>query len=102
MKIRRFLVISFSAFLVAFVLTFAFRKFAAFGPLAGHTVPVTPKLSALIRSLRPNYPYSVIRGGAYSSDELTYANQTDAVVRGHYADFNLKSAHIVQLTEDRF
>jgi hypothetical protein len=33
---------------------------------------------------------------------LHYANQSDAVVRAHYADFDLKRAHIVQVTDDRF
>jgi len=103
MKIRRFLVIALGAFVVAFGLTFAFRRFAVFGSLAGHTIAAaTPKIPALIRALRPNYPYSVIRGGAYSPSELNYANQSDPVVRAHYADFYLKSARIVQLTDDRF
>jgi hypothetical protein len=102
MKIRRFLVIAFCAFAAALFLTFGVRKFATFGSLAGHTVPATAEISPLIRSLRPNYPYSVIPGGAYSPAELHYANQSDAVVRAHYATFNLKRAHIVQVTDDRF
>jgi hypothetical protein len=102
MKIRRFLVIAFCALAAALSLTFGVRKFATFGPLAGHTIPATAEISPLIRSLRPNYPFSVIPGGAYSSAELHYANQSDAVVRAHYADFNLKRAHIVQVTDDRF
>jgi hypothetical protein len=102
MKTRRFLVIAFCAFVAALSLTLGVRRFATFGSLAGHIVPAAPQISPLIRSLRPSYPYSVIPGGAYSSDELHYANQTDAVVRAHYATFNLKLAHVVQLTDDRF
>jgi len=102
MKTRRFLVIALCAFVAALCLTFGVRRFATFGSLAGHIVPAAPQLSPFIRSLRPSYPYSVIPGGAYSSDELHYANQTDAVVRAHYATFNLKLAHVVQLTDDRF
>lgn len=102
MKIRRFLVIALCAFIAAVSLTIAVRKLATFGSVAGHTTPATAKVSPLIRSLRPNYPYSVIAGGAYSTAELRYANQSDAVVRAHYATFNLKSAHVVQLTGDRF
>lgn len=102
MKIRRFLVVALCAFIAALSLTVAVRKLATFGSLAGHTTPATAKVSPLIRSLRPNYPYSVIAGGAYSPAELHYANQTDAVVRAHYATFNLKMAHVVQLTGDRF
>jgi hypothetical protein len=102
MKIRRFLVIALCAFIAALSLTVAVRKLATPGSLASQTTPATAKVSPLIRSLRPNYPYSVIAGGAYSPAELHYANQTDAVVRAHYASFNLKSAHVVQLTDDRF
>jgi hypothetical protein len=102
MKIRRFSVIALCAFIAALCLTLGVRKFATFGPLAGHTTPAIAKVSPLIRSLRPSYPYSVIPGGAYSSAELHYANQTDAVVRAHYANFNLKLAHVVQVTDDRF
>jgi hypothetical protein len=101
MKIRRFLVIAFCAFVAAVSLTLGVRKFASFGSLAGHTIPATAKISPLIRSLRPNYPYSVIPGGAYSPAELHYANQSDAVVRAHYETFNLNRAHIVQVTDDR-
>jgi hypothetical protein len=102
MKTRRFLLIAFGAFVAALFVTLAVRKFATLGPLVVHTTPATAQISSLIRSLRPNYPYSVIRGGAYSPAELRYANQTDAVVRAHYATFNLRLAHIVQVTDDRF
>ncbi len=102
MKTRRFLVIAFCAFAAALSLTFGVRRFAAFGSLAGHIVPAAPEISSLVRSLRPSYPYSVIPGGAYSAAELHYANQTDAVVRAHYATFNMKLARTVQLTGDRF
>jgi hypothetical protein len=102
MKTRRFLVIAFCAFVAALSLTFGVRKFATFGSLIGHTTPATAEISPLIRSLRPNYPYSVIAGGAYSPAELRYANQADAIVRAHYATFDLKLAHVVQVTDDRF
>lgn len=59
-------------------------------------------MPAYIRSLRPNYPYSVIPGGAYTPAELRYINTKDDVVRAHYADFDLKSAHMVRLTADRY
>jgi hypothetical protein len=102
MKTRRFLVIAFCAFAAALSLTVGVRRFATFGSLAGHIIPAAPEISPLVRSLRPSYPYSVIAGGAYSAAELHYANQTDAVVRAHYATFNMKLAHTVQLTSDRF
>src|SRR5690348_3965635 len=102
MKIRRFVVIALCAFVAALFSTVAVRKLATGGSLAGHTTPAAAKVSPLIRSLRPNYPYSVIAGGAYTPAELHYANQADAVVRAHYATFNLKLARVVQLTDDRF
>jgi hypothetical protein len=102
MKTRRFLLIALGAFVAALFVMLGARKFATLESLAGHTTSATAQISPLIRSLRPNYPYSVIRGGAYSPAELQYANQTDAVVRAHYATFNLKLAHIVQVTDDRF
>jgi hypothetical protein len=102
MKTRRFWVIAFCAFAAALSLTVGVRRFATFDSLAGHIIPAAPEISPLLRSLRPSYPYSVIAGGAYSAAELHYANQTDAVVRAHYATFNMKLAHTVQLTGDRF
>ena len=53
---------------------------------ATHEPAVAPP-SAIVRSLRPNFPYSVIAGGAYSPGELRFADNKDAVVRAHYADF---------------
>jgi hypothetical protein len=55
-----------------------------------------------MRSLRPNYPYSVVAGGVYSPDELRAAIKKDSLVREHYSDFNLRSAHLVKLTEDQY
>jgi hypothetical protein len=56
---------------------------------------------AISRALRPDYPYSVIPGGAYSPSELRYANENDRLVREHYAGFNLGAARLVTLSEDR-
>jgi hypothetical protein len=72
------------------------------GGISGHTIPSKDGPSALIRSLRPVYPYSVIAGGIYSQQELAAANSKDAVVRAHYSDFNVRQAKLVQLTEDRY
>lgn len=55
-----------------------------------------------MRSLRPNYPYSVVPGGVYSTDELRAAIQKDSLVHEHYSDFNLHSARLVKLTEDQY
>jgi hypothetical protein len=59
-------------------------------------------LPAYTRALRPNYPYSIIPGGAYSTAELKYADQEDEVVKEHYAGFDVKKAQMVQLTEDKY
>jgi hypothetical protein len=59
-------------------------------------------VSAAERALRPNYPYSVIPGGAYSREELQKSIEKDKIVRAHYADFELNSTTTVTLSEDRF
>jgi hypothetical protein len=61
-----------------------------------------PKISAAERSLRPNYPYSIIPGGAYSPAELRLVTEKDPQIRDHYADFNVRNARLVVLTEDRY
>jgi hypothetical protein len=69
--------------------------------MAGHTAS-TVGPSALVRSLRPNYPYSIIAGGAYSAEELQFANSKDAVVRSHYSDFNTRHTQVLRLLDDRY
>jgi PEP-CTERM motif len=46
---------------------------------------------------RAVYPYSVIAGGAESSQELRDAVAADPVVAAHYADFDVAKAHRVTL-----
>ena len=50
---------------------------------------------------RPVYPYSIIRGGAYSPAELISAADRDPVVAAHYAGFPARRARIVRLREDK-
>jgi hypothetical protein len=50
---------------------------------------------------RAVYPYSVIPGGANNSKELRAALRIDSVARGHYADFNVAAARIVQVAANR-
>ncbi|HEY3939806.1 MAG TPA: hypothetical protein VGL97_20415 [Bryobacteraceae bacterium] len=102
MKLRRFLIVALCAFIAAFFVTFAVRKIGTFGPISGHTAPLAKQVPALVRSLRPNYPYSVIPGGAYSAAELRYVDKNDPIVRDHYADFDIRAVRLVQLTEDRY
>ncbi|HEX7359412.1 MAG TPA: PEP-CTERM sorting domain-containing protein [Bryobacteraceae bacterium] len=102
MSKRRLLFIALCAFAVALVLSFGWRRWARIqGPVAGHTAPHAT-VSAMIRSLRPVYPYSVIPGGAYSQAELRYAVKHDPVVRKHYGDFDVADAQVVTLTADRY
>jgi hypothetical protein len=86
----------------AFAVHSAVKHLQRPGSISGHTIPAKDGPSALIRSLRPVYPYSVIAGGVYSREELASANSKDAVVRAHYADFNVRQAKLVQLTDDRY
>jgi hypothetical protein len=101
MKIRRFLIFLLCALAVGLSIPFGIRKFSAFGSIAGHTTRLKQPIPAYTRSLRPNYPYSIIPGGAYSAAELRNADEDDPVVKEHYADFDMKKAQMVQLTDDR-
>ncbi len=48
----------------------------------------------------PVYPYSVIPGGVYSTQELKQARSQDVVVAAHFSDFALHKAKIVQSKAD--
>ena len=102
MKTRRLLAIIFLAFACAVALHFIPREVRMSRPIVATVTAPRAKVPAMVRSLRPNYPYSVIPGGAYSPAELRYANEKDGVVHAHYADFNLADARLVTLTEDRY
>jgi hypothetical protein len=102
MKIRRLMMFMVCALAAGLTLRYGIQKFSLYGSISGHTVPVKEPLPAYTRALRPNYPYSIIPGGAYSTAELKYADQEDPVVKAHYADFNVKTAQMVQLTEDKY
>ena len=47
---------------------------------------------------RPVYPYSIIRGGAYSKTELIEALETDSVAARHYSTFHRPGVYITQST----
>lgn len=102
MKIGRLLVFAVCALTVGITIPYGVHKFRAFGSIAGHTAPLTEPVPAYTRSLHPNYPYSIIPGGAYSPSELQNADQEDPLVKEHYADFNVKKAQMVRLTDDRY
>lgn len=101
MNTRRLILIAILAFACAFALRWITREQGVSRPIRPSLTSKTAMISAPERALRPNYPYSVIPGGAYSPAELRYANDTDSLVRAHYADFNLRDARLVTLTEER-
>lgn len=98
----RFFVICASVLAVIAAICFFFRHAPQSGTLQQHTSPAVTPPSAIVRSLRPNFPYSVIAGGAYSPGELRFADSKDPVVRSHYADFDISHAKMMTLTDDRF
>lgn len=102
MKIGRFLVFLICALFVGVTIRYEVGKFGAFGSIKGHTATLTEAIPASTRALHPNYPYSIIPGGVYSPTELTNADRDDPVVTAHYADFNVKNAHMVRLSDDRY
>jgi hypothetical protein len=102
MKIRRLLIIVVCALTAGMTFRYGANKFTGLGSITGHTAPLKEPVPAYTRSLRPNYPYSIIPGGAYSAAELRYAHQLDPLVREHYAGFEMKKVQMVRLTEDRY
>jgi hypothetical protein len=98
----RFLIFGICAFVPVITLHEYERRSLASASIRGHSTAQEVQIPAEVRSLRPNYPYSVIPGGVYSPAELRAAIQKDPLVRQHYADFNLHSAQLVKLTKDQY
>ncbi len=102
MNTRRFLAVGICAVVSALALRVIVRSVEETEPITPRVVRPGANIDAAARSLRPNYPYSVIPGGAYSRAELRVVNQRDPLVREHYSDFNVNAAQLVTLTADRF
>ena len=102
MNKNRLAAVGVSALIIMWAIHFAANHIQEYGSIKGHTEAVTQGPSALVRSLRPAYPYSVIAGGAYSPAEFQFAHNKDGVVRAHYAGFNVSLAKFVTLTDDRY
>jgi PEP-CTERM motif len=102
MNTRRFSFVALCAIVSAFSLHVILRSVREAAPITLRTTATGAKVSAAARALRPNYPYSVIPGGAYSPAELRFVNQHDPLVRDHYSDFDLSNARLVVLTADRY
>ena len=78
------------------------RSLEQAAPITHYAVTSNAQVSAAARALRPNYPYSVIPGGAYSPAELRYVSDRDTLVHGHYADFDINHARLVVLNASRY
>jgi PEP-CTERM motif len=98
----RFLIFGLCAFLPVITLHEYERRSLASASIKGHATAQGVQIPADVRSLRPNYPYSVIPEGVYSPAELRAAIQKDPLVRQHYADFNFHSVQLVKLTKDQY
>jgi hypothetical protein len=98
----RFLIFGLCAFLPVITLHEYERRSLASASIKGHATAQDVQIPAEVRSLRPNYPYSVIPGGVYSPAELRAAIQKDLLVRQHYAGFNFHSVQLVKLTTDQY
>lgn len=100
MKNQRIIGIIFAALAVALILQIPFHRSGGL-----KTWPMMAKpaaIPAVVRSLRPVYPYSVVPGGLYSAKELERARSTNPLLHEHYADFNLAETHMVTTAETRY
>jgi hypothetical protein len=98
----RFLIFALLAFLPVIALHEYELRSHRSDSIQAHVTAKGVMIPPAVRSLRPNYPYSVVPGGVYSPAELRAAIQKDPRVGEHYADFNLRSAQLVKLTDDHY
>jgi hypothetical protein len=101
MLARRILSASFLA-LASYLLLFSLPRPGADTASQFIAVPARPlwPLASAVSVSNANravYPYSVIPGGAESSEELRQAADTDPVVAEHYSDFNISRVRRVTL-----
>jgi hypothetical protein len=99
---RRFLIFGLCAFFPVIALHEYEHRYLTSDSIQRHVTTEGIIIPAADRSLRPNYPYSVVPGGAYSPAELEAAIQKEPLVREHYAGFDAHSAHLVKLTDDQY
>jgi hypothetical protein len=62
----------------------------------------SPSAIADILPSRPVYKYSVVNGGAYTTDELARAIARDPVVAAHYRTVNIAHLRAETVADDRF
>jgi hypothetical protein len=63
--------------------------------------PVHGVVETAATAAHPVYPYSIIPGGAHSTDELKAAVAADPVVRDHYRNFDLAKTRVERLAAPR-
>ncbi len=100
MNLRPLLLVAVLAILLAGV-TLTVRPFRPASGTKHTTATETLTVPAMVRSLRPTYPYSIIPGGVYSRSELVAQLGRDSVARAHYADFNVSNARLTASNQDR-
>lgn len=102
MNTRRFLMVAVCAVISAFSIHVIVRALRQTEAITHHALAPGAVVPAAERALRPNYPYSVIPGGAYSPAELRFTVQRDPLVSKHYSDFDVNSARLMVLTAERY
>ncbi len=71
-------------------------------PPAASPAPISPVRPGVeYRKTRTVYPFSVIRGGVFSGDELRQALLEDPIAAAHYADFRRDAVRSITASEPR-
>jgi PEP-CTERM motif len=99
---RRFLIFGLFAVMPVIALHLYVHRSHGSESIQKHSSKQGAVIPPAVRSLRPHYPYSVVPGGLYGPAELRAVTQKDALVRDHYADFNVNAAQLVKLTDDQY
>jgi len=58
-------------------------------------------LQAFASAQRTVYPYSIVPGGIQTGEELRRVVEHDPVVASHFAGFDFRHAHVIELTEPK-
>jgi hypothetical protein len=102
MKTRR-LRWAFAFAVLAFAMLFAVRRVRRDAAVSlACDLASYAKVPAIVRALRPNYPYSVVPGGIYSGKELRRSIENDPAVGRHYAGFDPEKARLLVAQVDSF
>ncbi len=102
MSKKIYLPLAICALVGAALLTARSQRLSRIVARPAHTTANGAHVSSLARALRPNYPYSVIPGGAYTPAELRAALSRDPLLRQHFSNFDLSKLRLLKLTEDHY